>query len=307
MMADGADAGAAWENPLIPNARLRQIHLAMVRARVLAQALGSRRRGGSTLGLEACLVSASVDLGPCDVVSDALGGKVVEFLRGVKLGEALGRGAGVRGPRVTANCGEAARLPATDGIAERIWMALGAAAALKAQAAQARIESRAKSETAGQSGVVVMFAMAGEAAPALWRTALTFAAKQELPVMFVVLPDARARGSKGRGRKARQMSAIAIRCGVPGIPVDADDAVAIYRVAQESIGHARIGGGPALMECEPFMVEGAGGKRSPAAAAIAGLEQYMLQRRVVTKASMEREAKSFEKLVAAANVASKER
>ena len=42
------------------------------------------------------------------------------------------------------------------------------------------------------------------------------------------------------------MSALALmrRSGDCG---DAHDAVAIYRVAQESIGHARMGGGPALM------------------------------------------------------------
>ena len=86
--------------------------------------------------------------------------------------------------------------------------------------------------------------------------------------------------------------------GVPGIAVDADDAVAIYRVAQESIGRARAGGGAALMECVPFAIEGAAAKRTAANDAVAGLERYLVQRGVATKAWMDREAKAFARRVA---------
>ena len=83
----------AYENPLIPNARLRQIYLAMLRAQMLEKALPAARRtravaavsqGYATgiAGLEACLASTSVDLGPHDLVSDALAGGVLDFLRG---------------------------------------------------------------------------------------------------------------------------------------------------------------------------------------------------------------------------------
>ena len=107
------------------------------------------------------------------------------------------------------------------------------------------------------SGVVVVYSRPGEVSPAIWRKALTFAAEQLLPVVFVVLPAAGRRGGAGPGA----MSAVASRHGVPGMAVDADDAVALYRVAQEAIGRARIGGGAALMECVPFVLEGAEGRR----------------------------------------------
>ena len=90
---------------------------------------------------------------------------------------------------------------------------------------------------------------------------------------------------------------LASQHGIPGIPVDGDDAVAMYRVAQEAIGRARIGGGAALMECISFKPAGTKGKRADS---IATLEQYMLPRRVVTKSWMEREAKAFAKRIAAA-------
>jgi TPP-dependent pyruvate/acetoin dehydrogenase alpha subunit len=294
MMADGADAGAAWENPLIPNARLRQIYLAMTRVRMLARALPAGR-GKATLGLEACLVSAAVDLGPSDLVSDGLVGGVVEFLRGATLGEVLRPGAAKKKRGPLANGGEAARLAMAPGIAERMWAALGAAAGLKAAAARAKAEAQPKGVTAEQAGVVVVFALPEQVPTVLWRKALTFAHEEELPVLFVVLPGK-------RGKALGRVSALALRCGVPGIPVDADDAVAIYRVAQESIGHARIGGGAALMECLPFVVSGTAGK---AADAIAGLEGYLVERKVATRSWIDGEARSFAKRLAIESAASK--
>jgi TPP-dependent pyruvate/acetoin dehydrogenase alpha subunit len=147
--------------------------------------------------------------------------------------------------------------------------------------------------------VVVVYALVDEVPAALWKKALRFAADQELPVVFVVLPPARERGGKARAAaKAGGVSALALSCGVPAIVVDADDAVAIYRVAQESIGHARIGGGAALMECVPFVLKGAAGKVRVTQDAIAGLERTMLQRGVAARAWMEREAKAFAKRIA---------
>jgi len=281
----------------------------MMQARVLGKALPKAKRG-KTRGLEAALVSTAADLGPGDLVSDALAGGVVDFLRGASLKEVLRAGkAGASASRRSrkrgtaasggvAECGAAGRLPGPADAAERIWMALGAAAAaLKAATAQARRETKAEDKDEGaterQVGVVVVYTLPGELTAAQWKKALRFAAEQELPAVFVALPAAR-----GGKVKAGGVSALAHGCGVPAIVVDAEDAVAIYRVAQESIGHARIGGGAALMECVPFVLEGAAGKVRVTEDAIAGLERYMLQRGVATRAWMERETKNFAKRLA---------
>jgi TPP-dependent pyruvate/acetoin dehydrogenase alpha subunit len=290
-MTEAADTGAAWENPLIPNARLRQIYLAMLQARTLARVLPKRRADKTTLGLEACLVSPAVDLGPGDLVSDVLAGGVVDFLRGATLSEVLRPGSTAKKRGVRADCGSAERLANPATVAERIWAALGAAAALKALAVSAKRNAAADSDSdseAQQAGVVVVYVLPGEVPAALWQKTLTFAREKALPVLFVVLPAATASGTRTVG-----VSAIALRCGLPGIPVDKDDAVAIYRVAQESIGHARIGGGAALMECVPFVVAGAGSTRSREADGIAGLERYIEQRGVAKRAWMDHEARSF--------------
>jgi hypothetical protein len=285
MTAESTEAGAVWENPLIPNARLRQMYRAMARLRMLARALPAKGRDG--LGMEAALVSTSVDLEPGDLVSDALAGGVMDFLRGKSLGAVLRPGSIRRKRGPVAECGGAGALPGGLGAAERMWAALGAAAALQA----AGMQAKAAGETAKDVRVAVVYARASEVPAAVWRKALTFAAQKELPVMFVVLS---APGGKGGAGK---VTALALECHVAGIPVDADDAVAIYRVAQESIGRARIGGGPALIECVPFAVQVAG-KKATARDGIAELESYLLQRKVVTQVSMEREAKAFAKQVA---------
>ena len=294
---DGEATGAVWENPLMPNARLRQIYLAMTRARTLARAL-PRGRGQATTGLEACLASAAVDLGPDDLVSDALAGGVVDFLRGTPLNEVMRRGRG----GMRAECGQASRLPEAPGAAARVWTGLGAAATLKAVTARAKAETRDSS----QMGVAVAYLLADELEAGKLREALTFAREKELPAVFVVLP-LEARGGKASAAKLARVTALALGCGLPGIPVDADDAVAIYRVAQESIGHARTGGGPAVMVCVPFVLAGEAGRRALAADAIRELEKYMLTRGVATRPWMERETRSFVRRVEAGKSASKKR
>ncbi len=308
-MATAPAAEAAYENPLMPNAKLRQIYAAMVRARLLERALPKRRRGESVAGLEACLASTSVDLGRGDFVSDAVTGRAVDFLRGTALMWPVGGTAPVlrrmtlesalrpdeRASRngLTAECGAASRLPAMSANEERMWAALGTALTLKAQHASER--ARGKAGAASESGVVVVYARPGEVKPALWRRALTFAAEQVLPVLFVVLPAERRKAARA---SVGAMSVLASRHGVPGIAVDADDAVALYRVAQESIGRARIGGGAALMECVPFVLEGARSRHSASSDAIAALEQYMLSRGSATRQWMRREASYCTKRIA---------
>ncbi|WP_433964941.1 thiamine pyrophosphate-dependent enzyme [Tunturiibacter gelidiferens] len=87
-----------------------------------------------------------------------------------------------------------------------------------------------------------------------WREIIEAAAKLELPMIFVVLPDS---GKEKDG--VTQLSAKVRGWGLPGMPVDAHDAVALYRVTQESLGRIRGGGGPVLIECKGYRVQGVGG------------------------------------------------
>jgi TPP-dependent pyruvate/acetoin dehydrogenase alpha subunit len=108
--------------------------------------------------------------------------------------------------------------------------------------------------------------------------AVRFAGAQALPVIFVV--QAGAAGNKAAGRPG-QLSLASSACGVPGIPVDAADPVALYRVAQESTLRARAGGGPVLMECIPFRIAGS---RAAPADPIITMQQFLLHRGIVSEA-----------------------
>jgi hypothetical protein len=285
---------AAWENPLMPNARLRQIYLAMMQARAYARALPARRGTRSTLSLEACLVSPAVDLGPGDLVSDVLSGEVLDFLRGTPAARK-----GKKHP-LTADCGAAGSLPGKAASAERVWTAVGAAAALQSLPTGFNTSEG----SAMRLGVVVLYLLPDELPLTLLKQVLSFSHENRLPLLFVVLPPARGNAAATQSLKAGKLSDLALRCGVPAILVDAADAVAIYRVAQESIGHARIGAGPALIECTPFSLPTIGVRKTPAADAITTLEHYMLPRKVVTMAWIERETRAFAKRLAREKAAS---
>lgn len=101
-----------------------------------------------------------------------------------------------------------------------------------------------KGEKSG--GVVVAFV---ESAPAqsCWTDLLAFAALHALPILYVL-------------QAATEQAATA----VPAIPVDENDVVAVYRVAQEAIARARQGIGPTVLECRPWLLTGTARKRAPA-------------------------------------------
>jgi TPP-dependent pyruvate/acetoin dehydrogenase alpha subunit len=113
-------------------------------------------------------------------------------------------------------------------------------------------------------------------------------------VVFVVLPA--GKGEKRDG--ITNLGAKTARWGVPGIPVDAGDAVALYRVAQESLGRTRGGDGPVLIECVAYGTEGAGGGAS--SDPLVQMKEFLLGRKVCTKAWLERAGDGLRRRITAA-------
>lgn len=146
---------------------------------------------------------------------------------------------------------------------DRLYAAVGAAAALRG----------------GKKGrVVVAFFERHEVGGARWAAGLAVGA--ELPLVLVVLP--RWKGTETGEELCRESRG----SGVPGIPVDGRDAVALYRVASESLGRARAGGGAALIEAISLEMPGDAGEVGTDAVAelAAGLER----RGVASRAWIER-------------------
>jgi TPP-dependent pyruvate/acetoin dehydrogenase alpha subunit len=295
-MADQSATEATFENPLIPNAKLRQMYTAMARLRVIGEQLSSRSRSGGDLrDCEAALVATLIDLGVQDTVIDAetrsdAEARVLDFLRGEPAEHVLHPDQSQRRSRrrTLAECGLAARLPGGLRVQERMWAAVGAAGAAKAR-------SKALKASAGglqQPGVVIVYARAGELATRLWRKALAYASIESLPILFVVLPMEHSKPDSRTGA----MSSIASQHGIPGMPVDCEDPIAVYRVAQEAIARARDGGGSALLECVHFAVEGTRSARKRTDA-LAALEQYILAKRVAKQSWMVGEVNAFRKRI----------
>lgn len=98
------------------------------------------------------------------------------------------------------------------------------------------------------------------------KEALRRAAKEKLPILFVCQSR----------RETERLAAVANHCGLPGMVVDCEDAVAIYRVAAEALAHARRGNGPTLMECRRWPVARDGEKPSRASGgAVRAMERYL--------------------------------
>jgi acetoin:2,6-dichlorophenolindophenol oxidoreductase subunit alpha len=287
-MEDWLSESGLHENPLVPNKKLRQMYVAMVEARVLDEHITKlqkrvkgRRRLESIRGQEACRVSTAIDLGPGDLVSDSQVGVVMDLLAGEKVSSLLKRVTEIHSGKKEnrAKTGASGRLlPWIDDAGERLRLAMGAALSFK---------------TLGRANVVVAYVRHGEVARGEWRQVLGLASKLELPVIFVVLP-----AGKGEKRNdAADLSAKTARWGVPGIPVDVADAVALYRVAQESMGRTRGGDGPVLIECIQCRVEGKGAGTS--ADPVEEMAKFLLGRKVCTKAWLESAGERLRRRIAA--------
>jgi TPP-dependent pyruvate/acetoin dehydrogenase alpha subunit len=275
---------APQENPLINNKKLRQLYLAMVEARILAEHIARLQRGvkagrllDPTHGQEACRVSTAIDLGPGDLVSDAQQGVVMDLVLGAEVGSVLKRVAAPGERSRTAEIGARSReLPWIEDVDDRLRMALGAALAFK---------------TLKQANLVVAYVRHRDAGGGSWRRTLTLAAKLELPAIFVVLPEVAGKKKKHAG--LGHVSAKARSCGVPGIPVDSSDAVALYRVAQESIGRIRGGGGPVVIDC---VVDRTQGKTLDP---IVQMNRFLLEKKVCTPAWLDHAGDAFRERIAA--------
>jgi acetoin:2,6-dichlorophenolindophenol oxidoreductase subunit alpha len=276
-MEDWLSESGMYENPLVPNTKLRQMYLAMAEARALDEhvarmqrRLKGRKKIESTRGQEACRVSTAIDLGPGDLVSDSHAGVVMELIAGAKTSSLLTRvreihsGKKAKGTRLGGISGRV--LPWIDDVSDRLKMAMGAAQSFK---------------TLGRPNVVVVYVRHGDVAKDVWRDVLGLASKLELPIIFVVLPA--IKGERSRG--LINLAAKASQWGVPGVPADADDAVALYRVSQESLGRTRGGDGPVLIECVSYRIEGSG--RGSDVDPLVQMKEFLASRKVATKAWLE--------------------
>ncbi len=120
---------------------------------------------------------------------------------------------------------------------------------------------------------VVALSAEGSSSPERWHEAMKFAGIHKLPVIYVLRCCSAFESQAATGMPVLEdLSFWASDCGVPGIIVDGNDAVAVWRVTQESIHRARTGAGPTLIECETRFTQ----YEDP----LAHMEHYMRKRSV---------------------------
>jgi pyruvate dehydrogenase E1 component alpha subunit len=207
---------------LISNEKLRELYATMLQCRMIDERV-LFERGNATgdyyapSGQEASVVGVAVDLSAADSVVTLDGASNAAFVHGEALQKLLSRL--VYGSSSVDAEG-------------RIHGALGVALAGKTNANQQ---------------VVVVFGGGEVSQSKAWQEALKVAGTHTLPLIFVQL------GSKPQQpqvqRKGREAATQGEEWGLPVIPVDGNDVVAVYRVATESVSRARRGRGATLIEC----------------------------------------------------------
>ena len=139
-------------------------------------------------------------------------------------------------------------------------------------------------QAAGTDGLVLAFAQAGVSEPG-WQISLEWAQQAQLPLLLACA-DATG-GARSRLEKLREptldfetISRFAKRMKLPVLTVDGEDAVAVYRVMQESVLRARFGSGPAVLWAVVTPTSGAASKRPRSIQPIARLESYLAARNI---------------------------
>jgi pyruvate dehydrogenase E1 component alpha subunit len=105
--------------------------------------------------------------------------------------------------------------------------------------------------------VVACFFGDGATNNGTFHEALNMAAVWKLPVVFICENNFYAMGT--RISNVMAIENIADRAqgyGMPGVVVDGNDIIAVYRAAKEAIEKARNGNGPTLIECKTYRQKG---------------------------------------------------
>lgn len=300
----------------MPNRTLRALWVAMAQLRLLDERLSQIKRrpkahaatlSGSN-GEEACRATTAIHLAAGDLISDNGPTHATDLLRARPLAEilhsayseALGRAhkpsAHLRkAASASKRSTNVAHLPQPASVLNRLHMALGAAAALKA----AQTSSRQRTSPREPGSLVLAYASASDLAADDWQPLFALIAASSLPILLVVLPPG---PDAGRSRaEAGTLSHLATRSGVPGILVDSDDPIALYRVATESFGRIRGGDGAVLIEC--CRLPQSPGHRHPRGEhdALERLRHTLLERRLATPAWFERTRRAFRERLQAAD------
>lgn len=253
---------------LISNEKLLALYTAMLkcrmideRIRMIARRNGARGRATASRTEAASVAVAAaitIDLLGGDTLAPAPHGFAACFVKGLSL------------DRIASALGSAstpARSPSAS--LKLISPALGAA-----EQFERAIAAAARNKAVKNKKIAVAFIDSSRGSSDYLRQPMLRAGKSRLPILFV----------SHSGPETDKIGSLAQKSGIPVIAVDGNDAVAIYRVATETIAHARRGRGPTLIQCRPWPVDDPqSSQRAAPANPIRNMENYLARKGLFTR------------------------
>lgn len=225
---------------LISDAKLKQLYATMVQCRMLTER-ACRLRGrpllrslyAASMGQEAIATGSAIDLQPDDTIALSPHNSIAALVKVLVAGVPLdGIVAQMYQHHLACEQPHNIIMPCPT---QGTQIDLATSVAL--------VNKRKK-----KNNVVVAFGDKATTTLGGWHQALQLATNKSLPIIFVVednpWPSPKP-GDEEKDGKARSD-------GLPIITVDANDVVAVYRVAYESVQRVRQGGGPVLVEGKPY-------------------------------------------------------
>ena len=238
----------------------REQLLEMYRSMLLTREIDARVRtlylqgkviGGvySQLGHEAISVGTAFALRPDDVIAPMHRDLGAHVVRGMEvrriLAQIMGRAAGFTGGKDNAlHIGDLEKLvlPQISMLGTSIPLAAGAALSARQR---------------GGDGVALTYVGDGAINTGDFHEGLNFAAALRLPLILVVENNQYAYSTPLSKQIAfEEIAQRAAGYGIPGIRVDGNDVVEVYRTTREAVDRARSGLGPTLIECVTMRMRG---------------------------------------------------
>src|SRR3954469_9092452 len=244
-------SGSNGSAPL-PEELLKRLYTYMLKCRTVEEKARTLFKQGrfagnyyAAVGQEATEVGCTIDLRPEDTIAPAHRDFIANIMKGTPLNLMFAqlyarKTSPDQGRSSPAHCGYAPLnviTPAST-IAAQLNIGVGVALAYKMKK---------------QDHVCVALSGDGSTSLGFWHEALNFSGVHKLPIVFVVQNNRWAESVSVKLQTAvEDLSVKAQAYGFPGITVDGNDVVAVYRVAREAIRRAREGNGPTLIECKTY-------------------------------------------------------
>jgi TPP-dependent pyruvate/acetoin dehydrogenase alpha subunit len=252
---------------LISDNKLHQLYAMMLRCRILDSHARNLCGGHSWKGKEAAIVGAAIDLRPEDAIVFPSNAAVAGFLKGMPLQSIF-----------------QSNKHSSEG-AKKAWKVVASADAQGALATGIAYASRA----GNKGSITLAFLSENPEGSETGRDALRFAGQHKVPVIYVY-----------SGNQADATQAYAY--GLPVIPVDGRDVVAVYRVAYECTIRARERGGPSVIACS---IGSANGSSAKSQDPLRNMEKYLSGKGLFAEERKQSTIRTFEESIAKAISASK--